>query len=127
MNGSEYGNYYTATKMIYSEKALRKEARRSVNGVCLMYLIAFSLEYLFVMGYRAILPFMTSLFSKLFGMIAGEGTIYSALFAENVASSGTVRYFVSMLMSVVCLFIPFVLYGRFIEKRSFGELAPASF
>ncbi len=124
MNCSGYGNYDTDTKVIYTEKALRKSARRSVNGACFMYLIAFSLEYLFVMGYRAVLPFMTSLFGKLFGMITGEGTIYSALFAENVASSGTVRYFVSMLMSVICLFIPFVLYGRFVEKRSFGEIAP---
>ena len=89
-----------------------------------MYLIAFSLEYLFVMGYRAILPFLTSLFGKIFGIITGEGTIYSALFAEAVAASGTVRYFVSMLMSVVCLFIPFALYGRFVGKRSFDELAP---
>lgn len=89
-----------------------------------MYLAAFSIEYLFVVGYKAVSPFLTSLLAKAFGWLTGEGNVYSAMFAELVASSGVVRYFVSMLMSVVCLFIPFVLYGRFIEKRSFGELAP---
>lgn len=89
-----------------------------------MYLIAFSLEYLFVMGYKAVFPSLTELFSKVFGWITGEGTMYSALFAETVALSGTVRYFISMLMSVVCMFIPFALYGKFVEKRSFGEIAP---
>lgn len=114
--------YEKSVKKINRRK--NRQAMGTVNNLCLLYVLTSVCVYLLSVGYRRIVPYLENLLGYFARAIFGCGKVYAELLAKSVIGSPVNSYFVSMLVSFVGFFVPFVLYSRFIEKRSFGTVAP---
>lgn len=114
--------YEKSVKKINRRK--NRQAMGTVNNLCLLYVLTSVCVYLLSVGYRRIVPYLENLLGYFARAIFGCGKVYAELLAKSVIGSPVNSYFVSMLVSFVGFFVPFVLYSRYIEKRSFGTVAP---
>lgn len=106
-----------------SPRSVKKEARGTVNILTFTLLITTVCSLLFNLVLRHILPYFYDGVAFLAEAVFSCGEMEARLMAENLFSSMLFNSFLTLIMTVVTLFLPVAFVSKYILRQSFDECA----
>lgn len=111
--------------MNYSErKVLNRSARASVSICCVMLALVSLLSVIYSYIFYAVLPYVKTFLTGIITVFTDSSVIYARSLCENLFSSMLFQSFNEIVADMLCFFIPFILFAKYILKISSDRAAP---